>query len=707
MNLGLDPSERALTSYGNTSAAMGKSLNDLVEAVADATVGEFERLKEFGIKASSEGDRVAFTFRGVRTEIGKNAGEIEEFLIKLGETEFAGGMQARMETVGGQITNLGDLWDKLFRTISELGVGSLIGATVQVGIDILTKLIALLESGRVEAAIDSWNNAFVSWANDFEQTTNFITDFFGAASSELEQTGTEPWDEIAFKIKSIPDVLRIMIQRMVIEFTNLVLIIKEVGKLIIETFKTAFNAVVDLAAETGTAIGESLKAAVTLSDPTEPLRDALLNIQSIGRQVAVNVAGDFRNTLTGISASLDARREQINKAEQELLNSLDNRANAEPFVGPPAPGLDTSGGLGQFRVGAVGSGAASSGASRGGRKSRGPATVKPKLTEFQKLKDELLKEELAIEESLIKRLDLIRKNTEDGSELRATLTDKVKEQFLEESEALRQKTFNDLDIQEEGYQSAIDALNQFYAERRETILNNETLTEQEKTEIVTKFAQERAELVAKIEAQQQAERLQVTSDFFGALSQISAFENKKAAKIAKGAAIAQATIDTYASANAAFNSLAGVPVVGFNLATAAAAAAIVAGLSNVASIAATNVGGFQGGGVIPGNSFSGDRLTANVNSGEMVLNASQQSRLFELANGRGGSGKVTIINQTGQQIETASQTTQADGTTEIVLRAARMGADMAKSEIAAESRTGEGNVVKSLQRSFGLTRKGS
>ena len=45
-NLGLTPSEKALTSYGNTAAAMGKGLNQLIEAMAGASTGEFGRLKE-------------------------------------------------------------------------------------------------------------------------------------------------------------------------------------------------------------------------------------------------------------------------------------------------------------------------------------------------------------------------------------------------------------------------------------------------------------------------------------------------------------------------------------------------------------------------------------------------------------------------------------------------------------------------------------
>ena len=62
--LGLDPSERAMTSFGNTASARGKNLEQMIEAVADASTGEFERLKEFGIKARVEGVKVALTFRG-------------------------------------------------------------------------------------------------------------------------------------------------------------------------------------------------------------------------------------------------------------------------------------------------------------------------------------------------------------------------------------------------------------------------------------------------------------------------------------------------------------------------------------------------------------------------------------------------------------------------------------------------------------------
>lgn len=57
--------------------------------------------------------------------------------------------------------------------------------------------------------------------------------------------------------------------------------------------------------------------------------------------------------------------------------------------------------------------------------------------------------------------------------------------------------------------------------------------------------------------------------------------------------------------------------------------------------------GFATGGVVPGNSFSGDNVLARVNSGEMILNRAQQARLFDIAEGNtepGGAGGA-VINQ--------------------------------------------------------------
>jgi len=124
--LGLDASREALVSYGNTASAMGKSLNQMIEAVADASTGEFERLKEFGIRARQERDQVTLTFRGVETTVRNSSEEIVRYLRRIGEEDFGGAMAERAKTLDGALSNLGDTWDELFRTVNAAGVGQVI-----------------------------------------------------------------------------------------------------------------------------------------------------------------------------------------------------------------------------------------------------------------------------------------------------------------------------------------------------------------------------------------------------------------------------------------------------------------------------------------------------------------------------------------------------------------------------------------------------
>ncbi|MFH1806825.1 MAG: hypothetical protein ABID63_18245 [Pseudomonadota bacterium] len=121
-NLGLDPGIESLRAYGDLASSFaGKSVMDFIEAVADAATGEFERLKEFGIKASSEGNKVSFTFRQMTTTVGKNAGEIERYLQDLARNNFGGAMAEKMDNLSGRTSNLKDRIDDLYVTIGQRG----------------------------------------------------------------------------------------------------------------------------------------------------------------------------------------------------------------------------------------------------------------------------------------------------------------------------------------------------------------------------------------------------------------------------------------------------------------------------------------------------------------------------------------------------------------------------------------------------------
>ncbi|MCF6267635.1 MAG: tape measure protein [Desulfuromusa sp.] len=169
--LGLDASERSMRSYGNTASAMGKSLNQMIEAVADASTGEFERLKEFGIKARQNGDRVKLTFRGVTTEIKNSAKSIEAYLLNIGEVDFAGGMDRQMDTLGGKLSNFEDAWDGFVRKIGEAGTKDTVVWAIQQATEALTDM------GEAIDALADRESSFhktVKWLNT---GSNQIVDF--------------------------------------------------------------------------------------------------------------------------------------------------------------------------------------------------------------------------------------------------------------------------------------------------------------------------------------------------------------------------------------------------------------------------------------------------------------------------------------------------------------------------------------------------
>jgi phosphotransferase system IIB component len=92
------------------------------------------------------------------------------------------------------------------------------------------------------------------------------------------------------------------------------------------------------------------------------------------------------------------------------------------------------------------------------------------------------------------------------------------------------------------------------------------------------------------------EKLKITMN---ALNQAAEAFGEESA-VGKAAAIANATIQTYESANASYKSLAPIPIVGPALGAAAAGAAIVSGIANVKKITATKTpGGKSAGGSTP------------------------------------------------------------------------------------------------------------
>ncbi len=98
--------------------------------------------------------------------------------------------------------------------------------------------------------------------------------------------------------------------------------------------------------------------------------------------------------------------------------------------------------------------------------------------------------------------------------------------------------------------------------------------------------------------------------------------------VAQGASATAAAADAGAKGASA---VAGIPIVGPILAVAAVAS-IVAALASIPK--------FEHGGIVGGSSYSGDKLFAMVNSGEMILNKNQQGNLGKMLGSGNNVGGV-------------------------------------------------------------------
>jgi len=189
--------------------------------------------------------------------------------------------------------------------------------------------------------------------------------------------------------------------------------------------------------------------------------------------------------------------------------------------------------------------------------------------------------------------------------------------------------------------------------------------EQDRLDAIKKAKEEEAKIDAdflKKEEQRRQQRVQGIQSSLATISSLTSSSNKELFRIGQAGALAQATINI---AQGVTEALKLGPIVGPILASGVVAAGGVQ-IATIAGQSPPSAGSFANGGIIGGGSFAGDNITANVNSGEMILNRGQQKNLFDIANGSGGRGaNVTVINNAPGAI--AREETLSSGEVRIIV----------------------------------------
>ena len=629
VNRGLDPSEESLTNIGNFASAFGRNILDATRAIGQATTGEFESLKQFGIVSKKIGDEVRFTFRGITTTVGFNAQEIQGYMNDLSANNFAGAMEARMGTLDGALSNMADSWDKLWLTIStDSPIGDAIETVVLKGISFLEMLEEKVRSMSGEETrplreivasfdavsesmgnLDTMDRAFASTNRSFRSLREEIEKFSKAEIDLARQQNA--LDTVEARESALKGLTRLRGER-VSEFA--------VRK------KASESELSSLAVEKA-----SIQAKILLLE-TE-----------ITKQREANGVSDDRLEQFMNSGDLGGPTDGMTKAFEKIKTSLLNEEDAIEHSYQARRGIITA------TMEATNQELANITEARADILAGDQTEDTPEYLKTLKLREEeaqavyakgtetlaLLKSErdLALFDSAQESPALTRLQAELDAEY--TIRE---EGFLEQELQITDKYDRDLELLEESLE------NQHLT--KEKYLELEKALEEKQTKDLEALKKKEALATQSAMANQNIAILSsagsLTSDLQG-LAEEGSNAQKALFAVTKGIQIAQAILSTELAARQA----AADPTNPTFFGKIAASTAIRAlGYASVGVMAGTAIGSFAEGGIVPGGNFNGDGVTANVNSGEMILNFSQQKQLLNMASGssQGGAAKPAVIN---------------------------------------------------------------
>jgi hypothetical protein len=175
---GIDPiADEALRTLGDAASAMNKPLNQAVEAFADASTFQFERLREFGITTAQKGQEVTFSWtkngEQLSRVVKKNGEDIRRFLLEnLGE-RFSGAMLRQSKTWNGMLSNLGDSWTDFLSRIGEGGFFDTVKSYLGDLLDLLARLDA---DGTLE-----------QWSKNLSDAFTFVAETVKAVATRIAE----------------------------------------------------------------------------------------------------------------------------------------------------------------------------------------------------------------------------------------------------------------------------------------------------------------------------------------------------------------------------------------------------------------------------------------------------------------------------------------------------------------------------------------
>lgn len=161
---GIEPTMGMLKSLGDAAAGRQQPMANAVDMLGDAIMGENERLKNFLVSASIQGDKIVYTWsahgKQMRAIADKNSqAQIAAVLRAIFNEKYAGQMDLLSKTWDGIWSNLMDTVTRFTQMINDNGVFAYLKTRLQ---EVLDQANALAADGTLDRWAKQVSNALVS-----------------------------------------------------------------------------------------------------------------------------------------------------------------------------------------------------------------------------------------------------------------------------------------------------------------------------------------------------------------------------------------------------------------------------------------------------------------------------------------------------------------------------------------------------------------
>jgi len=222
------------------------------------------------------------------------------------------------------------------------------------------------------------------------------------------------------------------------------------------------------------------------------------------------------------------------------------------------------------------------------------------LDEFEKQRQEILQnDKLTSDQRTILKLELATQEQQALAAFQQTLDEANAIKEIEKLDAEMVKAANDFNLQKD------------FLDQKQALIDSQYAADLISQADYNAATEANTDARIDLDKKEKEAKMANASQIAGLLGNLSSLVGKETAA-GKAFAVAQATIDTYLSANKAYQSMVGIPVAGPALAAVAAGVAVAGGIANVRKIMSTKVPGGGGGVSAPSISGAAPAVTSAV-----------------------------------------------------------------------------------------------